>query len=788
MYQQNPHRTGAGLDDLAGIFDHQESGGDPGYARKPDPAPVSARRRVITGVGALTAVAILTGLGIGAVAAPAGVAAAHAGDHAIAFWDSLPTEVPVAEALPRHTVMLDSAGKEFARLYSENRVDVKLGQMSEWFTRGLVATEDRRFYDHGGVDATGTARALLNNLASDSTQGASTLTQQLVQNIMIFNADTPEEKMVATGTSYEAKLREMKYAVSLEQEYTKDEILQMYANAVFFGNGAYGIQAAAVTYFNKDAADLAPHEAALLVGLLKNPTGYNPFQNPEAATDRRDTVLTLMHTNGVLDETQYREALAEDLGLNRGSLPSGCDDSDYPYYCALVRDEVLTSPAYGDTAEERADRLARGGMTITTGLDRQAIASAQSSVDEALGRDNRAKAGVALVEPGTGAVRAVVQNTDWSDTEVVYANRPFQSGSIYKAFVLATALEEGIPASTVLNTDGPYRPSGMASPDGGFDNYGRYDYGNIDGAEALERSTNVYFIRLIQKTGVRDVAAVSKRLGLHTIPQDLTGREASLALGAYETTPMAMAGAFATFAAGGTHCEPVAALKVVDSSTNEVLPAPDANCTQALSPVVADSMAALLRGPVYGEHGTLKALGGLEGGRDAAGKSGTSNASAANWTVGITGQLSGAVWLGDPRGGFKHPLDHVSAYGRSFSWVTGAEIAGPIWKHSMDGALKGAEQMALPETVNNTATSFDSTRRVPNLVGLPLPAALAAIESAGLESVISEQTSPGPAGTATGTVTSQEPAAGTVTSPGEELTVTLQEGSDTDVAIVETTD
>lgn len=781
MYQQ-PSTTG-GLDALADIFDHQQDGN----AQRPDPAPVSGRRRVLTGVTSLAAVAALAGLGIGAVAAPAGVAAANTGDQAIAFWDSLPTEVPVAQALPRHTVMLDASGTEFARLYSENRVDVGLDQVSEHFTNALVSTEDRRFYQHNGVDATGTVRALLNNLTSGSTQGASTITQQLVQNIMIFNADTPEERLVATGTSYEAKLREAKYAVALEQEYGKDEILSMYANAVYFGNGAYGVQAASTTYFAKDAAALEPHEAALLVGLLKNPTGYDPFVRPEAATDRRNTVLMLMRSNGALTEDQFEDYSARDLALNRGSLASGCDESDYPYYCALVRDEILTATAYGDTPEERANRLARGGMTITTGLDRAAMDSAQSSVDGALGRDNRVKAGVALVEPGTGAVRAVAQNTDWSDTEVVYANRPFQSGSVYKALVLATALEEGIPASTVLNTDGPYRPAGMASPDGGFDNYGRYDYGDVDGAEALERSTNVYFIRMIQKTGVRDVAAVSKRLGLHTIPQDLTGREASLALGAYETTPLAMAGAFAAFASGGTHCEPVAAVKVEDSSTGESLPAPDAQCTQALSPVVADSMAALLRGPVYGENGTLKALGGLEGVRDAAGKSGTSNASSANWTVGFSGQLSGAVWLGDPRGGFRYPLDRVHAYGKTFSYVTGAEVAGPIWKSSMDGALAGRPNVSLPRTVNNSATSFDSTRRVPSLVGLPLPAALAAIEAAGLNAQISEDTVAGTQGTATDHVTGQQPAAGTVTSPGESITVNLQEGSRTDV-IVEATD
>lgn len=740
-------------------------------------------RRRGRAAAALLSVAVITGLGVGAVAAPGAVATSAVADRGISIWDQLPTDVPVEQALPQHTVLLDSEGVEFARLYSENRIDVPLEKVSPWFTDALISTEDRRFYEHNGVDTVGTARALVNNVAGGSTQGASTITQQLVQNIMIFNAETDEQKMVAEGTSYEAKLRETKYAIALEEQYEKDQILSMYANAVYFGNNSYGVQAASIRYFDKDAADLQPHEAALLVGMLKNPTGYDPFVNPDAARERRDVVLMLMNANGELTDEQYQQAIAQDLSLNRGDTPSGCDDSDFPYYCALVRDEILTNPAYGKDAEERADVLARGGMRITTGLDRQAIEAAQKAVDDSLGRANRVKAGVAMVEPGTGIVRAVAQNSDWDQVENIYAKRPFQSGSAFKPIVTAAGLEEGIPANTRMNTDGPYRPAGMDSPTRGFNNYGNYNYGVVDGLQALTKSVNVYFVRLAERVGVRDIASLAHRLGLRTVPQDLTGREASIVLGSYEVTPLAMAGAYASFAADGIHCEPVAAIKVVDSVTGQELPAPDPDCVQVLAEPVADTMAAMLAGPLTGEGGTLRAVGPLADGRAAGAKTGTTNGSAANWTVGITGQLSSAVWIGDPRGGFRYPLDRVQANGRTYYWVTGAEVAGPIWKRSLEGALAGREKIALPTKIDNSATRYDSSRRAPDVRGLPLPAALSAVKESGLTPVLSDETRPGVVGTARGSVTDQSPAPSSKMNPGSDLTLHLQDGSDTNVEV-----
>ncbi|MEH0110947.1 transglycosylase domain-containing protein [Tersicoccus sp. MR15.9] len=746
-------------------------------------APAERRRKRLRGyLGAALAI----GLGVGALTAPLGVAAAVTGDDVAGYWDSLPSQLPLEKSLPQHTVLLDKDGNEFARFYSENRIDVKREDISANFVNALIATEDARFYEHHGADPMGIVRAALHNSGSTSRQGASTITQQLVQNILINSARDETEQRVAQGDTPNDKIREIKYAVNLEKQLSKDEILTRYANTVYFGNGAYGVEAAARTYFSTSAKNLTVPQAATLVGLLRGPTVYNPFTHPDASQARRNVVLGRMHAVGRLDAGQLATADAAPLAIHRGSLTNGCGRSEYPFYCSLVRQEILTDPSFGATAEERQDRLTRGGMTITTALDRKAMTSANTAVHRALKDTNRGALGLAVVTPGTGKVTAVAQNRGWGSgpgkTEITYATSTFQPGSTMKPITLATALEQGIPATTKFHASAYYTPASLAAPEGGYSNYGLQDFGVIDARGAIKVSSNTYFIQLIEKTGVLPVADMAARLGITSIPRTgpraLTGNEAYLTLGAYEISPLQMANAYATFVSGGTECRTHTIVSVTRSDTGAKLPAPDADCHQAIAPAVANTVGDALK-QTFTPGGTIGPTGGLPG-REAGAKTGTTNDYQANWVVGVTPQASTAVWLGDPRGGASYPLTQLDAYGRTFYDLTGAEVAAPVWKETMTGLLKGVKAVPMPKA-NDAATSSSTSRYVPDVRGLSVEAAMTQLRANDLEPVIEKRPAPAQAPIGPGVVVGQTPAAGAVTGHRQEVRLTLSAGSDTSI-------
>ena len=734
--------------------------------------------RLASWAGALA----LTAAALGTLAVPVAWAMSETAGAAIDYWEQLPEDLPLDTALPQHTVLLDRNGTEFARFYSENRIDVDLKDISPNFTSALIATEDARFYDHGGVDAKGVARAFTANWVGGDRQGASTITQQLVQNILLSNARDEDESAVALGTTYNAKLRELRYAVGLEKHLTKDEILNMYANTVYFGNGAYGVQAASITYFNKSAKDLSTAEAATLVGLLKGPGVYDPITAPEASKNRRDTVLSRMASTGALTPEVLAGAMAEPITVNRGSIPSGCSESTYPFYCALVRDQMLTDEAFGETREAREDRLTRGGMILTTALDPKAMAAAQGAVDEAMTSANRAALGLAVVEPGSGRVSAISQNRVWGSgegqTEIVYATSQAQPGSSMKPITLATGLEQGIPASEKLNAMSPYSSRTLANADGGFINYGNVNYGMIDARGAIKVSSNTYFIQLIEKTGVLPVADMAERLGITTLPREgeraVTGTEASLTLGAREVTTLDMASAYATFASGGVNCRPVTIVSGKRADSGEEVRVPDPDCHQAISPAVANTVADALRQP-FTPGGTLAELKGLNG-RESGAKTGTTNDFSANWIVGITPQYATAVWLGDPRGGVAHPLDYVEAYGRGWTNLTGSEIAAPVWKSAMDALHAGLPAVPMPKA-DDPATAVSTARQIPDVRGMGTAEAMTLLLESGLTPVVSDQTG-GEFYQPSNTVSAQTPGPGSSMGLRQEVKLTLTDGSD----------
>ncbi|MGW6174322.1 transglycosylase domain-containing protein [Arthrobacter sp. NPDC055138] len=748
------------------------------------PVPPARRHGPALRFAAWAGAVAVVALSAGSLVAPGAIAFSAATDSVLDLWEELPGELPLDTALPQHTVLLDRDGKEFARFYSENRIDVALDHVSETFRDTLLSTEDSRFYEHHGVDPMGVTRAMVTNSVGGERQGGSTITQQLVQNILVNNARDETEQSVAVGETYNAKIREAKYAVQLENRLDKDQILNMYVNAVYFGHRAYGVQAAARIYFNTTADKLNLPQSALLVGLLKGPVYYDPMTYPDRALARRNTVLNVMEGRGSITPDEAAAARQSGLGLDPGSMPSGCADSDYPFYCDLVRDEILSDPAFGKTQEERADRLSRGGMTLTTAMDRKAMAAAQKAVSKAMGNKNRVALGTAVVEPGTGHIAAVVQNRAWGEgkgkTEVVFADSPFQVGSAMKPIVLATALSQGISPRTKLLANGPYY-SRLDNPPGGFHNYGNKNYGNIDAYQAVRASVNVYFIRLIERTGVKEVAELAEKLGITTIPtKKLHGKEASLALGAYEISPLQMANAYSTFVSGGVLCRPVTITEGIRSDTGEKIPVPEAGCHQAINPSVAATVADALKEP-FNPAGTLGVLG-MPKGRKAGAKTGTTNDFAANWIVGVTPQYATAVWLGDPRGGAQHPLTTVKAYGKTFRDLTGSELAGPVWKDTMEGLHKGLPAEPMPEA-DPLTSSVAASRSMPDLRGLGVNEAITVLLRNNLVPVIAQKTTKPDPRIGKNVVTKQSAPPGSSLAFRQEVKITLSAGSNTAITV-----
>ena len=733
-------------------------------------------------LGYFSGVAVVS-LAIGSLAVAPALGVTAAVDGGLSYWNNLSSDLSFEDnALPQHTVLLDKDGKEFATFYSEDRQNIQYSDISPLFIEALVATEDSKFYEHKGVDFQGIGRATIKNLEG-SRQGASTITQQLVKNLRQLNAKTPEELAAVTSSNVFDKMQEAKLAILFEQKHSKQEILEQYSNTVYFGAEAYGISASSRRYFNKEPKDLTLDEAALLAGLVNNPNVLNPEANPEGAKARRDTVLGRLLTTGKITQKQFDEATAKPITLNKGSIPNGCGSSAYPYYCSYVIQEIKNNPAFGSTPEIRAARLKAGGMTIRTALDRHVNDTANASTSKALGNDNRVASSAVSVEPGTGHILSFAQNRDFAQTQMNYGTSGFQVGSSFKPFTLALALSQGQDPREMIYSNGPYSPTGLDAPPGGFDNDDpRINWGNQNAYGATANSLNIYYIKMIERYGVIPTADMAANLGITSLPRTgphaIQGQEASLTLGAYDISPLDMATAYATFASGGVQCAPVASLEVTKTATGEKLPTPSANCHQAITPYVANEVSDILKGVLKpGGTSADSALAGREG----AGKTGTTNDFAATWFVGYTPQLSTAVWVGDPRGGFQYPLVGVSALGKYFPTVDGSYIAAPIWKMIMDGSLAGVPNVNFPTPKPTIATDLPK-QTVPNVIGLEVGHAVAVLKAAGYTPSISTTTKP-MNNSEPNSVVAQSQDAGSVQTADKNITLTLTTGSDTSQTI-----
>lgn len=770
--------TGVSLDDLMSNPANAEA----------IPAKRKAPARLAMWLGTVLVVAVaMSTLSIGpTLAAGAGIRTAND------FWMSLPSDLKQDDApLPQKTILLDVNGNQFAQFFSENRQDVALKTVSPYVIDALIATEDSRFYQNNGFDPTATIRSVIGNVGGGSVSGGSGITQQLVKNLLILNSDTTEEQNQAKERSIPVKIQELKYAIGLEKKYTKEQILEKYINTVYFGNGAYGISAAAKRYFNTTPDKLTLAQSATLIGVINNPTLYDPVKQPAGSKMRRDMVLNRLLVTKKIDKATYDATTKEPVTAALVPEQSGCGQSEYPYYCELVRQEILKDPAFGETQQQRDNFLYRGGVTLKTALEPAAMKAATDQAMSAYGVDNRVGTGIAVVVPGTGNIAGIGQNRTWGNgpgqTKLIYAQAERQTGSSFKPFTLATAIEQGIPQTTQMTSPSYYFPGpGFDFPPGGFSNYGYYNYPATDAYKATAFSYNVWYVKLMERTGVIPVADMAKRLGVESLPRE--GEQAikpsslSLTLGAYEVSPIEMANAYSAFGADGVICKAHTIESGVRTATGEKVAVTDPACHQGIAPNVAANVTNVLQDVL--KEGTGAALK-LSDGRPVAGKTGTTNDFADGWFIGYTPQYSTGIWTGDPRGGAAYPLTSYVQYGRLMNGPIvgdGSEASGPLWQGVMNDLMSGKPvQNFTPPTASVGAAI--TAQSVPDVRGMTLDNAVTVLLNNGYTPIISQDTAAPNAALPPNIVVNQLPPGGTNGSYGQPITLTLSSGSATNTII-----
>jgi membrane peptidoglycan carboxypeptidase len=642
----------------------------------------------------LVVIAVCLGLVVDTTVVVAGLWAKQRSEE----FAALPAALDVKQVAER-SVVLDAKGHTLAWFWESNRTSVPAARMSHAVRDAIVAVEDERFYDNPGIDLRATFRALMNNLRDGGHEGGSTITQQYVKNLLLSQAKSRAEQRAATAVNADRKLAEARYAVALTQRMSKDDILTGYLNIAYFGRGAYGVQAAAETFFSSTAARLTVPQAALLAGLVKSPSAFDPFTHPAAARARRSVVLDRMVATGALTEAQAEAAEKAPLGVRNGSMRAGCPQSRAGYFCDWVQRQLLADPALGRTSQEREQALMRGGLVIRTTLDPAVQRSTQRAVDRA--RGSRAALAAVVVEPGTGAVRAMAASVPFglgrgksSVNLPLGGSTGFQAGSTFKVFVLTQAVLKRYPLSLRMYAPqryasrkfAPYNVvDGRATP---------YVVGNAADSESgvftLEQATwhsvNTYYMQLEERTGFRAPATIAESMGVRRVGGGALHRVPSFTLGTNEVSPLAMAGAMATYAAHGRYCPPYAIEAVTRAEVT-----PRGSCEQVLPRPVADTVTRVLQGVVTKGTGVGARVPG-----DAAGKTGTVQDFSAAWYVGYTPRLAAAVWMGDPRGGYAHPLLDLTVGGQHYDHMYGGNVPASVWAALIAGSPGG-----------NVGASFD---------------------------------------------------------------------------------
>jgi membrane peptidoglycan carboxypeptidase len=744
---------------------------------------------------------LLAGVVVAAAAFPAvamsGLAAKAGGQ----TFAQLPSELKDASA-PQITRIFASDNKtQIAVMYDEFRSDVPLKDISINMQHAIIAAEDHTFYKHNGVDLKGVARAFVNNNSGKSQQGASTLTMQLVRMSLAYSATNPQEVVDATKDTPKRKVTEMKYALQIEKELTKDQILERYLNVAPFGNRAYGVYAASQVYFSKKPKDLTVAEAALLASMVKAPTAFNPTtaSGYPQALDRRNYVINDMKDLGYITQAEADKAHAAKLSRTVKRVGNGCVSvakNNWGFFCDYFYRWWLSQETFGATTYDRERRLKSGGYRIVTSMDIKAQDAARNRINGHISDNNKNALMLAGVEPGTGRVRVLAANRkfkldDPSKPQNKISSDPskaaqgirgtypnttnpilsgggditgYQAGSVFKIFTMVAALEKGLPLATTINAQDTFKSNYIISPSSPAACPGTHFYcpGNAGAHEAgvynmwtgFGSSVNTFFVPLEQQVGAENVVDVAKRFGVQFRAQsdaDLANTEASahqwgaFTLGVAASTPLDMANAYATLAGDGMYCQPTP-VQEIKTQSGEKIDVGNPHCTRATSSDVARAALDAARCPIgdqaqlgnCGGHTTARQAHGIIG-HPVYGKTGTTDGDkTAALIIGST-TLTIAGYLVNPD--FANHRDRMSH----------AIVNPAVWE-TMADYLRGKPKVQFKKP-GSDKISIGEQRSIPSVKCAPVDSAKSQISGAGFQVSVASGTvtSDCPAGTVAGT-------------------------------------
>ena len=702
---------------------------------------------------------------------------------------------PRVRPLAQTSKIYDARGRLITELHGvEDRVVIRYDQIPQVVKDAVVAIEDQRYWYHRGIDLKALLRAAYSNLASgEIVQGGSTITEQFVKN-----------RIVGPERTLSRKIREAAVAWRLENDLSKEEILAKYLNTVYFGRGAYGIQRAALTYFSRPATELRLHEAALLAGLIAAPSRWDPFERPQAARARRNTVLGRMRDLGMITPGAYAEGVSQPLRLDPAAER---DRYPAPWFVDYVKRGILGDRRFGETYEERYRLLFEGGLRIYTTLDLRMQEAAERAVRGILYRSTDPYAALTAIDPRTGEIKAMVGGRNYFASP---RQEPFgkvnlatggttgrQPGSAFKPFALVAALEAGIPPTATYPA-----PSFIAIDDPRCLNEGEpwgvsnYSDARFGGSMTLEEATigsvNVVYAQVVEDIGPERVAEVAHRMGITSRLEPVC----SLTLGSNEVNTLEMASAYGTLATNGRHT-PTTAIARIEDARGNVLYQWHPRLRQVIQRTAAWVATQILRKVVIQGTGRAANIG-----RPQAGKTGTNQLWRDAWFVGFVPQLSAAVWVG-------HPSGQVSMAGSRIGPVVGGSWPAQIWHAFMAGVTKRmpvrdfpqpaeTEFVTVPIDVSRGCVATEATPQedvryiqfvpgtepteacdeapvatfavVPSVVGLGASEAYATLQSAGFavsQSTRDETSFPA------GTVVSQTPIGGAEAASGTVVTLVV---------------
>lgn len=723
--------------------------------RRPDPRPISDRAAFKPLAVLLLVPVILLASGLLAILiAPPFMGAALGVMRVDAKLSTLGADFTRIPRFPERSTIYANDGKtELATVYLDNRELIRLKDVSTVAQKAVLAIEDSSFYDHGALDWSSLVRALIENAkAGDVVQGGSTITQQLVGATLGLNQ---------FDQSFEGKFQELALAIRVEEKYTKPEILELYLNQVYFGNGIYGIGTASEFYFQKPARRLTLAEGATLAGMVKVPEYYDPLDHPHKALVRRNEVLVRMGALGPespvgIPAEREEHAKALPLGLPRGV--GKLSQKKQPFFVQYMIKQVLENAngqfdVLGRSVKARKRTLFEGGLKITTTVDPTWQEYAQQAADlpYAVSMPSNGRAhpdtSIVTVDTRSGAIRTLLSGKDFMRDELALATDPHPTGSAFKPFVLAAAFEQGVPPTQTYSSVSPFCSPLWQDEDGCVSNAEGSGTGRVDLWTATEDSINVVFAQLILDIGPETVPPVASKMGVtNELPP-----VASLATGSAEVSPLDMAVGFATLANGGVHCTPYTIETIMRDGKPLFEHEPD--CERVLRADIAHLISAMLqRVPVSGTAAGAFSAGW--GPWPVAGKTGTGDLNKAVWFCGYTRQLATAVWVGS--NGNPYTLGSVF----------GGTVAAPIWRSYMIRVMQGEPVLGFPEPPP------PPTSTVPDVTGLDREAAVARLEEAGFNAAVTEVESLEPKGI----VVAQTPAGGSTADLGISVRLEVSNG------------